>query len=52
MPSYLAGKEERFFLELLLVVFAKVEVGDGGLVEGENVVSGFELGDGYEADLL
>ena len=34
------------------VVFAEVVVeGLGRLVEGEDVGCGFELGDGYEADL-
>jgi hypothetical protein len=39
--------------ELLDVVFAKVRVqGVRGLVEGEDIVCGLELGDGDEADLV
>jgi hypothetical protein len=55
MPLYRAGQEPRFLEEFLDVVFAKVGVWllllRGGLVEGEDVGGGFELGDGYEADL-
>jgi hypothetical protein len=40
-----------FLLEFLQVVFAEVEVGVWRAVEGEDVVDGFELGDGYETDL-
>lgn len=58
MPIYRWRQEEGFFLEFLGVVFAevsvRVEVGVRavGVVEGEDVGCGFELGDGYEADLL
>lgn len=38
--------------ELLGVVFAKVRVLGGGLVQRENVIGRLELGDGYEADLV
>jgi hypothetical protein len=52
VPADGAGEELGFFEEFLDVVFAKVRVyGRGGLVEGEDVVCGFQLGDGDEADL-
>lgn len=37
--------------EFLRVVFAKVTVGGGRLVEGEDVIGGLELGYGDEPDL-
>ena len=51
------GREEFGFLgQLGGVVFAEMELrsgglGGGGLVEGEDVGDGFELGDSDEADL-
>jgi len=46
------GREESGFLrEFLRVVFAEVAVPVRGVVEEEDVVCGFEFGDGYEADL-
>jgi hypothetical protein len=53
MPPYGAREELGFLEQFLHVVFAEVLVeGRGGLVEGEDVVCGFEFGDGYEADLI
>lgn len=52
MPADLAGQELGFLEEFLLVVFAEVEVCSGGVVEGEDVVGGFEFGDRDEADRL
>lgn len=46
------GEEGSFLGELLGVVFAEVGVGGGRVVEGEDVVCWFELGDGDEADLF
>lgn len=47
MPVDGAGQEFGFFEQFLDVVFAKVGLERvGGLVEGEDVVGGFELGDG------
>jgi hypothetical protein len=52
VPADRAREERGLLEELLDVVFAKVRVGGiRGLVEGENVVCGFEFGDGDEADL-
>lgn len=51
MPSYRFGENVRFFSQFLGVVFAEVEVVVGALVEGEDVVGGFEFGDCYYADL-
>lgn len=49
MPADLAGQDLGFLQEFLLVVFAEVEVRGRRLVEGEDVVGGFEFGDGDEA---
>ena len=44
------GREQAGLLEEFLeVVFAEVEVGGWGVVEGEDVGCGFEFGDGDEA---
>ena len=43
MPAYLAGKEERFLEELLVVVFAEVEVGGRRGVEVQDVICGMEF---------
>lgn len=45
------GVDGGLLLEFLKVVFAEVEVDVGSGVEGEDIVDGFELGDGYETDL-
>lgn len=50
MPADLARQQSGLLQQLLLVVFAEVEVVVGGGVQGEDVVGGFELGDGDEAD--
>jgi hypothetical protein len=49
---YGAGEDLALLEELLDVVFAEMGLrGIGGLVEGEDVVCGFEFRYGYEADL-
>lgn len=48
MPPYFAGQQFGLLEELLLVVFAEVKVRVGRGVEGEDVVGGFEFGDGDE----
>ena len=50
MPSDLAGKEEGFGEEFLLVIFTKVKMVMRSLVEGEDVVGRLEFGDGNKAD--
>jgi hypothetical protein len=53
VPADGAREELGFLEEFLNVVFAKVCVERGWrLVEGEDVVCGFQLGDGDEADLV
>lgn len=49
MPPDFLGEEFGFLEKLLLVVFAEVEMGVWGGVQGEDVIGGFELGDGDEA---
>lgn len=51
MPFYGRGEKLGFLEEFLLVVLAEMEVRCGGLVEGEYVVCGLQLGDCYESDL-
>lgn len=51
MPADGARQEGGFGEELLLVVFAKVQVLGGRVVEGEDVCSRFQFRDGDEADL-
>lgn len=51
MPLDRAWKQGGFLGEFLGVVFAKMRVGDGRLVQGEDVVGRFEFGDCYKADL-
>ena len=43
MPAYLVREEEGFLEELLVVVFAEVEVGGGWGVEVQDVVGGVEF---------
>ena len=47
MPVDGTRQELRFLEQLLLVVFAEVEMGGRGLMEGEDVVCWFQLGDCY-----
>ena len=56
MPSYGAGQDFVLLEEFLNVVFAEVRLegwlrGGRGLVQREDIVCGFEFGDGDEADL-
>jgi hypothetical protein len=51
VPTNRPREDSGFGVELLGVVFAEVEMGGRGLVEGEDVGGGFEFGDGDEADL-
>jgi hypothetical protein len=52
VPADRAWEERGLLEEFLDVVLTKVRVrGVWGLVEGEDVVCGFEFGDGDEADL-
>ena len=51
MPADGAGQERGLLEELLDVVLAEVDMLERRLVQGEDVGSGLELGDGYEADL-
>lgn len=50
MPVDGLWEESGFGEEFLEVVFAEVEVGVWGRVQGEDVVGRFEFGDGDEAD--
>ena len=43
MPAYLAGEEEGFLEEFLVVVFAEMEVGGRRGVEVQDVVCGMEF---------
>lgn len=47
------GPREQLCLlrQLLGVVLAKVRLGRGLLVQGQDVIDGLQLGHGYEADL-
>ena len=45
------GEQSGFLREFLRVVFAEIAVVVREVVEGEDVVGGFEFGDGYETDL-
>lgn len=53
MPSDGAREELGLLEQFLDVVLAEMRLqrASGGLVEGEDVVCGLELRDGYEADL-
>lgn len=51
MPLDSAREQSRFLDEFLGVVFAKVRVGEGRLVEGEDVIGRFEFGDGDKTNL-
>lgn len=45
-------REDRGLLrEFLRIVLAEVNVFDGLMVQGKDVVGGLQLGDGYETDL-
>lgn len=50
MPADGAGQERGLLEELLDVVLAEMGMLERRLVQGEDVGSGLELGDGYEAD--
>jgi hypothetical protein len=51
VPADGFGQEGGFFREFLSVILAEVEVFVFRIVEGEDIVGGFEFGDGDEADL-
>ena len=51
MPADRAGQKRGLLEELLDVVLPEMGMLERRLVQGEDVGSGFELGDGYEADL-
>jgi len=51
VPTDGAGQERGLLEELLDVVLTEMGVLERRLVQGEDVGSGLELGDGYEADL-
>ena len=51
MPVDRVGQERGLLEELLDVVLAEMGMLARRLVQGEDVGSGLELGDGYEADL-
>jgi len=51
MPLDCRREQSGFLREFLRVVFAEIAVVVWEVVEGEDVVDGFEFGDGYETDL-
>lgn len=51
MPLDSAREQGGFLDEFLGVVFAKVRVGEGRLVEGEDIIGRFEFGDGDKTNL-